>query len=49
MLVEVSCRVEARMGRHLHKELLWDIKRVAGKVQILCGRQDRSRYQYVLR
>jgi hypothetical protein len=49
MVLEILRRLEARTEKHLHKDLLWDIKRVAGKVQIFCGRQYRSWYQYVLR
>jgi reverse gyrase len=35
MVLEILRRVEARTEKHLHNELLWDIKRVAGKVQTL--------------
>jgi hypothetical protein len=49
MVLEILRRLEARSETHLHKELLWDIKRVAGKVQIFCGGQYRGWYQYVLR
>jgi hypothetical protein len=49
MMLESFCRVETQTEKHLHTELLRDIKRVAGKVQILCGRQYCSWYQYVIR
>jgi hypothetical protein len=32
MLLEIIRRVETQTEKHLHKELLRDIKRVAGKV-----------------
>jgi hypothetical protein len=35
VLLEVIRRVETQTEKHLHKELLRDIKRVAGKVQLL--------------
>jgi Tn3 transposase DDE domain len=35
MLLEVIRRIETQTEKHLHKELLRDIKRVAGKVQLL--------------
>jgi hypothetical protein len=35
MMLEVIRRLETQTDKHLHKELLQDIKRVAGKLQIL--------------
>ena len=35
MLLEIIRRVDTQTEKHLHKELLRDIKRVAGKVQLL--------------
>jgi hypothetical protein len=35
MMLEVIRRIETQTEKHLHKELLRDIKRVAGKVQML--------------
>jgi hypothetical protein len=40
MMLEVIRRIDTQTEKHLHKELLRDIKRVAGKVQLLYRRAE---------
>ena len=37
MMLEIIRRIETQTEKHLHRELLQDIKRVVGKVQLLFG------------